>query len=278
MRSSACPASATSRSSASASIRCGSGSIRIGMAARQITASDVVNALREQNVQVAAGSLGQAPAPAGQMYQLSVRAVGRLTRRLGVRQHHPEGGRRTALVRLKDVGRCRARRRDLLLASCAFKGRRGVGFGVIQLPTANALDVDEAMVAELEPAVAAVSARDEVPGRLQHDRRRPGIDSRGAEDAGGSDRPRRPRHFHLPADLAQHDHSGHHDSGVAHRRVRVHQAAGLFHQHADALRRHPRHRHRRRRRDRGDREHRAAHPGIQGLGASGGVGRDGRGA
>src|ERR671923_893471 len=48
------------------------------MAARQITANDVVNALREQNVQVAAGSLGQSPAPAGQMYQLSVRAIGRL--------------------------------------------------------------------------------------------------------------------------------------------------------------------------------------------------------
>src|SRR5689334_16663259 len=48
------------------------------MAARSLTAGDVVAALREQNVQVAAGSLGQTPAPAGQMYQLSVRAVGRL--------------------------------------------------------------------------------------------------------------------------------------------------------------------------------------------------------
>src|SRR4030095_14445433 len=38
------------------------------MAARSLTAGDVVSALREQNVQVAAGSLGQAPAPSGQMY------------------------------------------------------------------------------------------------------------------------------------------------------------------------------------------------------------------
>ena len=44
------------------------------LAARGLTAGDVVQALREQNVQVAAGSLGQAPAPSGQMYQLSVRA------------------------------------------------------------------------------------------------------------------------------------------------------------------------------------------------------------
>src|SRR6187431_1184739 len=39
------------------------------LAARRLTAGDVVNALREQNTQVAAGSLGQAPAPSGQMYQ-----------------------------------------------------------------------------------------------------------------------------------------------------------------------------------------------------------------
>ena len=48
------------------------------LAGRDLTAADVVQALREQNVQVAAGSLGQAPAPSGQLYQLSVRAVGRL--------------------------------------------------------------------------------------------------------------------------------------------------------------------------------------------------------
>src|SRR6188474_641595 len=48
------------------------------LAGRSITAGDVVNALREQNVQVAAGSVGDSPAPAGQMYQLSVRAMGRL--------------------------------------------------------------------------------------------------------------------------------------------------------------------------------------------------------
>src|SRR3954466_5846799 len=48
------------------------------LAARQITAGDVTSALREQNVQVAAGALGQEPAPANQMYQLSVRVEGRL--------------------------------------------------------------------------------------------------------------------------------------------------------------------------------------------------------
>src|SRR6186713_856837 len=48
------------------------------MAGRGITASDVVGALREQNVQVAAGSIGDAPSSPDQLYQLSVRAAGRL--------------------------------------------------------------------------------------------------------------------------------------------------------------------------------------------------------
>src|ERR671914_695763 len=43
----------------------------VRLAARQLTAGDVVNALREQNVQVAAGALGDAPAPAEQAYQIS---------------------------------------------------------------------------------------------------------------------------------------------------------------------------------------------------------------
>ena len=43
----------------------------VRMASRGLTASDVVNALREQNVQVAAGQVGQQPAMPGQNYQIS---------------------------------------------------------------------------------------------------------------------------------------------------------------------------------------------------------------
>ena len=49
------------------------------LAGRGLTAGDVTAALREQNVQVAAGSVGAQPSSADQMYQLSVRAAGRLT-------------------------------------------------------------------------------------------------------------------------------------------------------------------------------------------------------
>jgi HAE1 family hydrophobic/amphiphilic exporter-1 len=119
------------------------------MAARGLTAGDVVSALREQNVQVAAGSLGQAPAPAGQMYQLSVRAVGRLRDAAEFDDIILKSGEGGSLVRLKDVGRAELGA-ETYAAQLRFQGQEAVGFGVIQLPTANALDVEQAVSAELE--------------------------------------------------------------------------------------------------------------------------------
>jgi HAE1 family hydrophobic/amphiphilic exporter-1 len=108
-----------------------------------------VNALREQNVQVAAGSLGQAPAPSGQMYQLSVRAVGRLREASEFDNISLKSGTDGSLVRLKDVGRAELGA-ETYGAQLKFQGVEAVGFGVIQLPTANALDVERAVVAELD--------------------------------------------------------------------------------------------------------------------------------
>jgi HAE1 family hydrophobic/amphiphilic exporter-1 len=119
------------------------------LAARAITANDVVSALREQNVQVAAGSVGQAPAPAGQMYQLSVRAVGRLREPAEFENIIVKSGAGGALVRLKDIGRAELGA-ETYGSQLRFQGREAVGFGVIQLPTANALDVEAAVSAELE--------------------------------------------------------------------------------------------------------------------------------
>ena len=119
------------------------------LAARRLTAGDVVNALREQNVQVAAGSLGDSPAPAGQMYQLSVRAVGRLREASEFNDIIVKSGVDGSLVRLKDVGRAELGA-ETYSAQLKFQGVEAVGFGVIQLPTANALDVERGVVAELD--------------------------------------------------------------------------------------------------------------------------------
>ena len=66
----------------------------VRMAGRGLTATDVVNALSEQNVEVAAGQVGQQPAVADQNYQISVRGGGAVERAGAVRQHHSEDERR----------------------------------------------------------------------------------------------------------------------------------------------------------------------------------------
>ncbi|MFP2958320.1 efflux RND transporter permease subunit [Myxococcus sp. 1LA] len=119
------------------------------LARRGLAATDVVNALRAQNVQVGAGQVGQPPAPPGQTYQFTVRVLGQLTsaEEFGdiVVQQGPDG----SLVRLKDVGRAElgAENYGQLLR---FNGREAVGLGIFQLPGSNALDVREGVVAELE--------------------------------------------------------------------------------------------------------------------------------
>jgi hydrophobic/amphiphilic exporter-1 (mainly G- bacteria), HAE1 family len=119
------------------------------LAARQVTAGDVVNALREQNVQVAAGSVGDAPARAGQTYQISVRAEGRLREASEFEDIIVKSGRDAALIRLKDVGTAELGA-ETYASVLRFQGFDAVGFGVIALPTANALDVERGVVAEME--------------------------------------------------------------------------------------------------------------------------------
>ena len=121
----------------------------VRMAGRQLTATDVVNALSEQNVEIAAGQVGQQPAIAGQQYQVSVRVVGRLSEPVQFDNIILKTNADGTLVRLKDVGHS-----ELGAESYAndlqFNGRDAVGLGVTQLSTANALDVDRRAIAELD--------------------------------------------------------------------------------------------------------------------------------
>jgi len=121
----------------------------VRMASRGLTASDVVGALREQNVQVAAGQVGQPPAPTGQTYQISVRAVGRLSEPSQFENIVVEAGQDGTLVRLKDVGRVElgAESYDSIMQ---VDGHDAIGLAVTQLSTANALDVGRAAFAELD--------------------------------------------------------------------------------------------------------------------------------
>src|SRR5271156_1870965 len=118
------------------------------MAQRALTATTVINALTEQNVQVAAGQLGQPPNAGEQAFQISVRAVGRLTSPAEFENIILKTGTGGTLVRLKDVGRAELGAENYDVA-VRFNGHEGVGFGVTQLPGANALDVDRDAKAEL---------------------------------------------------------------------------------------------------------------------------------
>ncbi|MFZ0637764.1 MAG: multidrug efflux RND transporter permease subunit [Candidatus Acidiferrales bacterium] len=118
------------------------------LASRALTATDVVSALSEQNVQVAAGQVGQPPSVPGQMYQISVRAVGRLTETSEFDNIILKTGTDGTLIRLKDVGHSELGAADYS-SNLRFNGHDAVGFGVTQLPGANALDVDRAAKEEL---------------------------------------------------------------------------------------------------------------------------------
>jgi HAE1 family hydrophobic/amphiphilic exporter-1 len=119
------------------------------LAARGLTAGDVVGALREQNVQVAAGAVGQPPVEAGQLYQISVRAAGRLSEPHQFEDIIVKSAADGTLVRLRDVGRAEIGA-EAYTSQLRFNGVEAVGFGVSQLPTANALDVYEQVIAELD--------------------------------------------------------------------------------------------------------------------------------
>jgi hydrophobic/amphiphilic exporter-1 (mainly G- bacteria), HAE1 family len=119
------------------------------LAGRNLTADEVVQALREQNVQVAAGAVGAEPSQEGQSFQISVRAAGRLSDPTQfdnvILKRSPDG----ALVRVKDVGRAELGSESYTTAM-RYNGRDGVGFGVLQLPTANSLQVYRDVSAEIE--------------------------------------------------------------------------------------------------------------------------------
>ena len=117
------------------------------LAARQLTASDVVSALTEQNVEIAAGAVGQAPLDKPQAYQYAVRAVGRLTDPSQFEDIILKNGP-TGIIQLKDVGRAEIGAEDYS-TNLKFSGQPAIGIGVQQLTNANALEVDKKAKAEL---------------------------------------------------------------------------------------------------------------------------------
>src|SRR5262245_44294758 len=109
------------------------------LASRNMTAGDVIKALREQNVQVAAGQIGEPPVPAGLDFQYTMGAQGRLAdpeQFAGVVVKTGEDGEVTYL---RDVSRTELGPRSQTTLS-RLDGKPSVGMAVFQLPGTNALE------------------------------------------------------------------------------------------------------------------------------------------
>jgi len=122
--------------------------------ARNLTTADVIGALQEQNVQVAAGQIGQSPAPPGQSFQLTVNALGRLKDAGQFANIIVKAGDEGRLIRLRDIARVELGARDYS-SSTLLNGKPCIAIGIYQLPGANALEVAErveAKMAELSKA------------------------------------------------------------------------------------------------------------------------------
>ena len=119
------------------------------LAARGLTASDVVSAIQEQNQQVPAGQIGQPPNPENQQYQISVKVYSRLSKpeefeNLVLKQNN-DG----SLVKVRDVGHVELGSEDYS-TNLKFKGKNAVGILIYQLSDANALQVYDQTVKAME--------------------------------------------------------------------------------------------------------------------------------
>jgi multidrug efflux pump len=121
------------------------------VAALDLTASDVVNAIREQNVQVAAGQLGAPPTPGAAEFQLLIDTQGRLVTEDEFENIVVKSGDAGQIARLRDVARV-----ELGASSYALRalldGEPAAAIAIFQLPGSNAIQVSDdvrARMAEL---------------------------------------------------------------------------------------------------------------------------------
>src|SRR5512135_2272340 len=109
------------------------------MAFRNLTSTDVVRAIEQQNVQVAAGQIGQPPVPPGQVYQYTMSTLGRLADAEQFADMILKTDVDGRIVRLRDVARIElgAQGYD---QTCNLDGRPSVALSIYQRPGSNALE------------------------------------------------------------------------------------------------------------------------------------------
>ncbi|HHR1341240.1 TPA: multidrug efflux RND transporter permease subunit SdeB [Serratia marcescens] len=114
------------------------------VAARGLTASDVVSAMQEQNVQVSAGQLGAEPMPTRSDYLLSINAQGRLQTEEEFGNIILKSGDNGEIVRLRDVARIEMGSGSYALRA-QLNNKDAGGIGIFQSPGANAIELSDAV-------------------------------------------------------------------------------------------------------------------------------------
>jgi len=109
-------------------------------ASRNLTATDVVTAIREQNRQVAAGALGAPPAPNATSFQLSVNTQGRLVTEEEFENIIIRAGDNGEITRLKDIARVELGSSQYALRSL-LNNQPAVAIPIFQRPGSNAIQI-----------------------------------------------------------------------------------------------------------------------------------------
>ena len=119
------------------------------MKARGVIAEDIVNAVREQNLQVAAGQIGEPPVPKGQAYQMTMSVKGRLLEAKEFGKIVIRSGKNGRVLRIKDVATVELGAQTYVIGS-TLNGKSSATLAVFQVPGENALNVVDGVRATLE--------------------------------------------------------------------------------------------------------------------------------
>ena len=125
------------------------------LAARGLTATDVVNTIQEQNFEVGAGAVGKRPSPAEQDFELPIRVKGRFTTAEQAENMVVKVAEDGRLIRIRDIGRAEVGVRNYDTSVTLDDNVPAVALLAYQLPGTNALETANAIkakLAELEPS------------------------------------------------------------------------------------------------------------------------------
>src|SRR6266404_3814775 len=119
------------------------------LASRNMIASDVVRAIREQNLQVAAGTIAQPPVPGGNDFQRTISTQGRLLDEQQFGDIIVKQGAQGQVTRVRDVARVELAARDYSVIS-QLNGKPSAALVIWQLPGSNAIETSNAVRAKME--------------------------------------------------------------------------------------------------------------------------------